>query len=89
MKEDTVFQFGDMPIEDFRKNGYKVIDWIVDYLQNVEHQPVFPQINYGDIKKEIVKNPPFKGEDSENVLKDVDDVLLKGITHWNHPNFMA
>ncbi len=89
MKEDTIVQFGDMPIEDFRKTGYKVIDWIADYLHNVEHQSVFPQINYGDIKKEIVKNPPFKGEDSENVLKDVDDILLKGITHWNHPNFMA
>jgi aromatic-L-amino-acid decarboxylase len=89
MKEDTSFQFGDMPIEDFRKNGYKVIDWIADYLHNVEHQPVFPQINYGDIKKEIEKNPPISGEDSENVLKDVDNILLKGITHWNHPNFMA
>jgi aromatic-L-amino-acid decarboxylase len=79
----------DMPIEDFRNNGYKIIDWIADYLQNIEGYPVLPQINYGDIKKEIEKNPPALGEGPLNVLKDVDDILLKGITHWNHPNFMA
>jgi len=79
----------DMPIEDFRNNGYKIIDWIADYLQNIELHPVLPRINYGDIKKGIEKNPPALGEDPLNVLKDVDDILLKGITHWNHPNFMA
>jgi aromatic-L-amino-acid decarboxylase len=90
MKEDTIHPtHGDMPIEEFRKNGYKTIDWIADYLQNIEKHLVFPQINYGDVKKNIKENPPITGENPENVLSDVDDVLLKGITHWNHPNFMA
>ena len=33
MKEDTIMSLDDMPIEDFRNNGYKIIDWIADYLQ--------------------------------------------------------
>ncbi len=89
MKEDRILSLGDMPIEDFRNNGYKLIDWIADYLQNIEEHPVLPGINYGDIKKGIEKNPPTLGEDPLNFLKDVDNILLKGITHWNHPNFMA
>jgi len=89
MQEDTIMSQGDMSIEHFRNDGYKIIDWIADYLQNIEQHPVLPRINYGDIKKGIEKNPPVLGEELLNVLKDVDDILLKGITHWNHPNFMA
>jgi aromatic-L-amino-acid decarboxylase len=89
MKEDSIMALGDMSIENFRNDGYKIIDWIADYLQDIEQRPVLPRINYGDIKKGIEKNPPVLGEDLLNVLKDVDDILLKGITHWNHPNFMA
>lgn len=89
MKESTDSNLGDMPLEEFRKSGYMLIDWIADYLQNIEQLPVYPDVNYGDIKKTIEKNPPAFGENCENVLDDVSKVLLKGITHWNHPNFMA
>lgn len=83
------FAAGDMPIEEFRKSGYEFINWIADYLNNIESFPVLPQINYGEIKNEITSEPPIKGESTENFLKDVDKILMKGITHWNHPDFMA
>jgi aromatic-L-amino-acid decarboxylase len=79
----------DMPIEQFRKSGYEMIDWIADYLSNIEKYSVLPNIKYGDVKIGIEPNPPFKGEDPELFLKDVDEILMKGITHWNHPDFMA
>jgi aromatic-L-amino-acid decarboxylase len=79
----------DMPIEQFRKSGYEMIDWIADYLSNIEKYPVLPNINYGDIKKRINPDPPVKGENPEIFLNDVENILMKGITHWNHPDFMA
>ena len=45
--------------------------------------------NPGDIFKRIPQTPPTNGEDIENVLADVDKILMDGITHWNHPGFMA
>ncbi|HEX9252890.1 MAG TPA: pyridoxal-dependent decarboxylase [Ignavibacteriaceae bacterium] len=79
----------DMPSEEFKKNGYKLVDWIADYLNNIEKYPPLSQVNPGDILKKLPNTPPTNGEDIENVLNDVDKILLEGITHWNHPGFMA
>ena len=79
----------DMPSEEFRKNGYKLVDWIADYLNNIEKYPPLSQVNPGDILKRIPQTPPTNGEDIENVLADVDKILMDGVTHWNHPGFMA
>ncbi|HMN49506.1 MAG TPA: pyridoxal-dependent decarboxylase [Ignavibacteriaceae bacterium] len=79
----------DMPSKEFRKNGYKLVDWIADYLTNIENYPPLSQVNPGDILKRIPQTPPTNGEDIENVLSDIDKILIDGITHWNHPGFMA
>lgn len=79
----------DMPVEEFRKNAYQLVDWIVDYLKDIEKYPPLSQVNPGDILKRIPISPPQKGEDIENILNDTDKILMDGITHWNHPGFMA
>jgi len=79
----------DMPLDEFRKNGHQLVDWIADYLKDIEQYPPLSQVNPGDILKRIPKSPPHKGEDIANVLNDVDKILMDGITHWNHPGFMA
>ena len=87
--ENEFNNLNDMPSEEFRKNGYKLVDWIADYLYNIEKYPPLPQVNPGDILKRLPQIPPTNGEDIENVLADVDKILMDGITHWNHPGFMA
>ncbi|MFI5237220.1 MAG: pyridoxal phosphate-dependent decarboxylase family protein, partial [Ignavibacteriales bacterium] len=79
----------DMPIEEFRKSGHQLVDWIADYLKDIEKYPTMSQINPGDIRKRIPDSPPVKGEEIEIILSDVDKILMDGITHWNHPGFMA
>jgi aromatic-L-amino-acid decarboxylase len=79
----------DMPLEEFRKNGHQLVDWIADYLNDIEKYSPLSQVSPGDILKRIPKSPPERGEDIENVLRDVDKILMEGITHWNHPGFMA
>jgi len=79
----------DMPIEDFRKSGYELVDWIANYLENVEEFPVVSQVNPGDIKNKLPKYPPQKSEQMSDVFADIDKIIMPGITHWNHPNFMA
>jgi aromatic-L-amino-acid/L-tryptophan decarboxylase len=80
---------GDMPPDEFRKFGYQLIDWIADYLDNIEKYPVLPNIKPGDIRKKLPPNPPGKSEGMEKILSDVDNIILPGVTHWNHPRFMA
>jgi aromatic-L-amino-acid decarboxylase len=79
----------DMPIEDFRASGKELIDWIADYLQQIEKYPPLSKVKPGEIYTRIPNEPPTKGEEIEKVLSDIDKILIDGITHWNHPGFMA
>jgi len=79
----------DMPLEEFRKNGHQLVDWIAEYLKDIEKYPALSKVNPNDIFKRIPETPPQNGEELENVLIDVDKILMDGITHWNHPGFMA
>lgn len=87
--ENEIKNSGDMPADEFRKNGHELVDWIASYLTDIEKYPPLSQVNPGDILKRIPKSPPIKGEDIKNVLIDIDKILMDGITHWNHPGFMA
>ena len=79
----------DMSKEEFRKSGYELIDWIADYLAEIEQYPVLSDVNPGDILRRIPYSPPQNSESIENIFNDVNKILLDGITHWNHPGFMA
>jgi aromatic-L-amino-acid/L-tryptophan decarboxylase len=79
----------DMPVDEFRKYGHELIDWIADYLKNVENKPVLAQIEPGDIKAKLPDSPPIKGERMTDVFSDIDEIIMPGMTHWNHPNFMS
>jgi aromatic-L-amino-acid decarboxylase len=78
-----------MTPEEFRQFGRAVIDWIADYYEKVESYPVLSQVKPGDIRKTLPENPPEKGESVDKMLRDVEQLLMPGITHWQSPNFFA
>jgi aromatic-L-amino-acid decarboxylase len=78
-----------MNAKEFRKHGHQVIDWVADYLENIEQYPVKSQVNPGDIAATLPRLPPEQGEPFEQLLSDVEEKILPGITHWQHPNFHA
>jgi aromatic-L-amino-acid decarboxylase len=75
--------------EQFRIHGKQIVDWIADYLKNIETYPVLSQVNPGDVKRQIPKVPPLNAETIESIISDFNRIILPGITHWNHPNFHA
>lgn len=79
----------DLTPEEFKELGYKFINWASDYFANIEKFPVLSRVHPGDIKKELPQSAPLTGENIEQILNDFNSILLKGITHWNHPGFMA
>jgi aromatic-L-amino-acid decarboxylase len=78
-----------MDRESFRKYGHAVVDWIAEYLDRIEEYPVLAQVEPGDIKAGLPPQPPEKSEDMEAILDDFRQILLPGITHWQHPSFFA
>ena len=63
--------------------------WIARYLDGVDRLPVMARVEAGDIAAALPAHPPAHGESLEAILADVDRVLVPGLTHWNHPGFMA
>ncbi len=80
---------GDWPPEVFRKAGHRTIDWVADYLARVESLPVLPRVRPGDVRRAFPASPPEAGEPFADLLADLDRVVLPGVTHWNHPGFLA
>ena len=78
-----------MTPEEFRRHGHAVVDWIADYQSRIESLPVLSQVKPGQIRASLPAEPPAKGEEFEAVLKDVDRLILPGVTHWQSPNFFA
>jgi aromatic-L-amino-acid/L-tryptophan decarboxylase len=80
---------GQMTPEEFRRHGYEVIDWIANYYEKVEAFPVLSPNRPGEVRRALPERPPEHGEPFSAVLADVDQVILPGITHWQHPSFFA
>jgi aromatic-L-amino-acid decarboxylase len=78
-----------MKNEDFRRAGYQFVDWIADYFENVEKYPVVSRVEPGDIKKMIPAVPPARGEAMEAIFRDFENILMPGVTHWQHPGWFG
>ena len=78
-----------MSPQEFRKYGHAVVDWIADYYRRIESFPVLSQVLPGEIRASLPATAPAKGESFEAILRDVENLILPGITHWQSPNFYA
>ena len=76
-------------MSDFRTDGQAALDWAADYLERVGELPVLAQVSPGDIRAQLPNTAPEEPEPFSAVLRDLDEVLLPGITHWQHPRYFA
>jgi aromatic-L-amino-acid decarboxylase len=74
-----------MTPEQFRVAGHRLIDWIADYRTKVEQMPVRAQVGPGEIKSRLPENPPLLPESLDQVINDLEDIVLPGITQVQHP----
>ncbi len=73
----------------FREDGAEALEWAARYLERVGELPVLAQVQPGEIRARLPASPPETGEPFSAVLRDLDEVLLPGITHWQHPRFFS
>jgi aromatic-L-amino-acid/L-tryptophan decarboxylase len=73
----------------FREDGQAALDWAARYLERVADLPVLAQVEPGEIRSRLPASPPEQGEPFSAVLRDLDEILLPGITHWQHPRYFA
>lgn len=78
-----------MDRKSFRQNAHQLVDWMADYLEEVEAFPVRSQVQPGEIEQKLPASPPMEGEAFEDIFKDFQSIVMPGITHWQHPKFFA
>ncbi len=80
-----------MPIdtEEFRRLGHALVDWIAGYRERVGSLPVMSRAEPGAIRARFPASPPAEGGGLARALASLDEAILPGITHWNHPAFFA
>jgi aromatic-L-amino-acid/L-tryptophan decarboxylase len=78
-----------MTPEDFRKHGHELIDWIADYRVRVPQLPVMARTAPGDIKAALPPAPPETPENFEAIIRDVEKILVPGLSMWSSPEFFG
>ena len=80
---------GHMTPDEFRRAGHAVIERIARYMEEVERYPVLSRAEPGSVRAKLPEAAPERGEPFADVLRDVDEIVMPGITHWQSPNFYA
>lgn len=78
-----------MTPDEFRRHGHAIVDWIADYRARVAERPVMAQTAPGEIKARLPQAPPDQPEPFERMLADLDDIVMPGLSHWQHPQFFG
>jgi aromatic-L-amino-acid/L-tryptophan decarboxylase len=78
-----------MTTEEFRIAGHRLIDWIADYRERVADFPVMAQTKPGAIREQLPVAAPEGPESFDAIMRDLEKIILPGVTHWQHPGFFG
>ena len=73
----------------FHEDGLAALSWVERYLEGVGERPVLAQVAPGELRAALPAHPPEQGEAFADVLRDLDELVLPAVTHWQHPRFFA
>jgi aromatic-L-amino-acid/L-tryptophan decarboxylase len=73
----------------FREDGQAALELAARYLERVPDLPVLARVRPGEVRSRLPASPPDYGEPFSAVLRDLDQILLPGTTHWQHPRYFA
>ena len=78
-----------MTPDEFRRIGHQIVDWVADYRARAGTLPVMSRVAPGSVRAQLPAAPPVEGESFERVLRDLDTIIVPGLSHWQHPSFFG
>lgn len=76
-----MFSVLEMDVNDFRKCGKQMVDYIADYLETIKTRRVLPEVQPGYLRDMLPNQAPKKGEDWTTIMKDVERAIMPGVSH--------
>jgi len=78
-----------MTPEEFRRHGHELIDWIADYRAHIAERPVRSPVAPGSVRAQLPASPPAVAEPFDAIVRDLDRIVVPGLSHWQHPSFFG
>uniref|UniRef100_A0A6G1SD25 Aromatic-L-amino-acid decarboxylase n=1 Tax=Aceria tosichella TaxID=561515 RepID=A0A6G1SD25_9ACAR len=78
-----------MDAKEFRKAAHELIDFVIDYVENVRDRPVLPSVEPGYLSPLLPDKPPYLREPWSKIMPDIERYIMPGMTHWHSPKFHA
>jgi aromatic-L-amino-acid decarboxylase len=75
--------------EEFRQVGHQLIDWIANYRARVADLPVMARSEPGEVRSQLPAAPPESGESFDGIFRDLEQVIVPALSHWQHPRFFG
>jgi aromatic-L-amino-acid decarboxylase len=88
-RDENNFTSNDISSRTFKRYANHAAEWISKYLEAMDQYPVLAQTKPGEIKSNLPSNPPESPESFDQIFSDFDQIIMPGITHWNHPRFFG
>src|SRR5258708_39605873 len=87
--KDRRENLGDIPLAEFRRHLHELADWIADYREKIGERPISRNVQPGDILSQLDRVAPETGTPFEKIFAEIDRVIVPGVVHWDHPQFMS
>src|SRR5437868_6492660 len=82
-------ELGDISPELFRKQLHRLADWIANYRENIGERRISPNDEPGAILAQLDAAAPETAASLDKIFADVERVIVPGVAHWAHPQFMS
>lgn len=78
-----------MTSDQFLRAASSTAQEINHYYTTLPSRNVLPAVSPGYLQRLLPGRPPAQGEPWSAIEKDIERAIMPGITHWQHPKFMA
>ncbi len=76
-----------MTPDEFRRRGHELIERIAAYREGLGARSVRSAATPGALRARVPASPPAAPEDFGAIWRDLDELIVPGLTHWQHPRF--
>src|SRR5258707_208384 len=78
-----------MTVDEFRIAAHQLVDWVADYRATIAERPVMAGTAPGEVRALLPTRPPEAPEGFDVIFRDLDAIIVPGLSHWQHPSFFG